>query len=68
MIPSIGGSVTGGAGGISGGKSSAQNGDFMGGGSGGHVTFNNNQGSTGSNYTTYALLAVMLILGALWLK
>ena len=68
MIPGIGGSVNGGAGGIHGGKSTARNGDFHGGATGGHVTFNNNQGSTGSKYTTFAVLAVVLVLGVLWLK
>ncbi|WP_162047273.1 hypothetical protein [Vibrio taketomensis] len=68
MIPSIGGGVSTGGGGITGGTSSAKNGDFRGGRTSGSVTFNNNQGSSGSNYAVYAVLAVLLILGVLWLR
>lgn len=60
-------SLTGG-GSISGGTSSAENGDFTGGGQGGRVTFNNHQGSSGSNKTMYALLAAIVLVVALWLR
>ncbi|KXF81200.1 hypothetical protein [Enterovibrio coralii] len=57
-----------GGGGISGGPSSAKNGDFHGGSAGGQVTFNNHQGASGSNRALYVIAAVVLILGVVWLK
>lgn len=64
----VGGGINGGAGGISPNTSSgAENGDFLGGGQGGQVTFNNNQGDK-NNTPIYALIGVIAVGVILWLR